>query len=224
VTKHGGESKYRVVRLSADYNKIKASPELTSLGPLEAILAGRLMELIERVDTGDMPERMQALRDEWIEFKRTHPNIDTMYPHESAKKSFAKIDEIMDRVYHDYKAWEQILDVVEQKRKLSETKIKLLKELKVLIGADDAYKLVAQLLAVVTKVVDDPNAIRQIQYEFAKAVGDLDIPESPDGGGQTIDLDARPVDRGEFLHTRDSQRSETTGENPPDPVPAGLPE
>jgi hypothetical protein len=221
VSKKKKKQKNLSTNLAQKYLDIKANPEYASLAPLDTIITGRLMELVERVAKEDYPNRIEEFFKAWDDFKRTHPMIEQYFHTDSAKKAYNRLEELRDANFHDYEAWKQIIQLADEKRKLSESRMKILKDMKALMSADEVYELSAKLLASVTKVIDDPRIIQAIRYEFAKILGDGHIEEPPKGGGEVIDLEPSGMDRGQILHTGDAESPDLQGENIPPTVPEG---
>lgn len=142
----------------------------------------RVLQLLERVDHGDVPERMGALYSLFQDVKAAQgKNEAEMYAALSA------MDNVFESVYHDYKAWEQIVEILDMRRKLIDSEIKVVKDLKAILTAEQAKNLVGKLLAVCLEEVKDPKALRRINYRFSKLIGENDLGNVDD---DVIDLDA----------------------------------
>ena len=71
----------------------------------------------------------------------------------------AALDAEFEKAYHDYAAWKQMFEALALDSKMVESEVKIVKEIKAIITAEDAYELSAKLLAAVMRVVDDPKKI-----------------------------------------------------------------
>jgi hypothetical protein len=86
-----------------------------------------------------------------------------------------EIDEQFEAAREDYMAWEQMFNALDLDRKMVDSEVKVAKEIQAILTAEDAYELVAKLLASVIQVVNDPNQLKRIQYEFTRIVGDTPV-------------------------------------------------
>lgn len=136
------------------------------------VIDARVLELMERVDADEAPERMRRLCRLWADLKEARRNEKAG----DVASILGAMDAEFEKAYHDYAAWEQITELFDLRRKLVDSEIKVVKELKAILTAEQAYKLVAKLLAVCIRVVKDPKQLRQINYEFSKIIGEHDLP------------------------------------------------
>jgi hypothetical protein len=95
-----------------------------------------------------------------------------------------EIDEQFAAAREDYLSWEQMFNAIDVRRKMVDSEVKVAKDIQAILTAEDAYELVAKLLACVIQIENDPNKLKQIQYEFTRIVGD-----TPVGSKDTIDAE-----------------------------------
>lgn len=173
---------------------------LTSMRPALAVVRERVFQLLDRIEENHEVDRIRKLKSIWETFKNSRE-------YDVQMKARKALDEEFEKAYHDYKSWEEIYKALDLERKLSETEIKIIKDLHSMLTAEDAYHLVAQLLAAVFEVVDDPQQIKAIQYKFTSIIGDGNIIEAGEPSGEDIN-EIRPseLDREELLHTGDAER------------------
>ena len=102
-----------------------------------------------------------------------------------------QIDDEFEKAYHDYAAWEQMFSVLDLRRKMVESEVKIAKDIQAMMTAEDGYELVAQIFAAIIRIVNKfelgPKVLKAFQYEFTKIIGDEPIGENQAGSGDIID-------------------------------------
>lgn len=161
------------------YSMILNSPEVMSNRHTVQIVDQRILQLIERVDNDDAPDRMAVLYDLFQQVKAAKGrNEAQMYA------VLGAMDMEFEKVYHDYAAWKEIRENIDLRRKLIDSEVKVIKDMKAILTAEQAYNLVAKLQAVVLKHVRDPKVLRRINYDFSRLIGEHDLSSS-----DTIDIE-----------------------------------
>jgi len=176
----GAGSSFPLMRLAAKNNEMKKDGRILSNRHSMEIIRRRVDQLIERVDMNDAPDRLNQLHKMWekyIGMARDGRSAEAMI-------EATKIDLIFKAAREDYVVWEQMFHALDLDRKMVESEVKVAKEIHAILTAEDAYDLVAKLLASVIQIVDDPNKLKQIQFEFVRITGD-----TPIGSEQPIDLE-----------------------------------
>lgn len=201
----GNRSQFPISRLASRYVDMTTDGRILSNRNSIQIIEQRIIQLAERIDVDEAPDRVAKLFELWQEYtdaKSHGRSID-----ESRLES--QLDEEFEKIYHDYAAWGQLMGVLDLRRKMVESEVRIAKELNAILTAEAAYELVAQLLAAVLKAVDDPKKVKQIQYEFSRIIGDVSDPaaerfeQDAFGGSGEADLERGGLDREEFLYTGD---------------------
>lgn len=204
----GSGSSFPLTRLAAAYNRQLTNGVVLSNRAAVDIIDIRIKQLLERVDVEEAPNRVHKLYDLWMEFKATTAGSTD---HLLAEK---ELDATFERVYHEYKSWEQIFEALDLRGKTTDREIKALREIKAIMTAEDGYQLAAKMMAAVIRVIgDDPKKIKQVQYEFSRLIGESsDLvteghSEDVGGSGETIGGEARSgdVDQEELLYSRDEE-------------------
>jgi len=150
------------------------------------LLDQRVGQLLERIDQDDTPDRIKALYDLFQDVKAAQGrNEARMYA------SLNLMDIEFEKVYHDYEAWNQIIEILDMRRKLVDSEVKVIKDMKAILTAEQAKNLVGKLLAVCIEEVRDPKALRRINYKFARLIGENDLEDVDE---DVIDLDAEKED------------------------------
>ena len=174
----GAGSSFPLTRLAAKYNQMKSDGRILSNRHSIEIIRHRVEQLVERIDANDAPDRFNKLHKLWNEmlsFEGKGNGIEVT-------RLKTEITEQFEMAREDYLAWEQMFHALDLDRKMVDSEVKVAKDIQAILTAEDAYELVAKLLGSVIQVVDDPNQLKRIQYEFAKIVGD-----TPVGKEQAID-------------------------------------
>ena len=167
----GTGSSFPLTRLAAKYNQMKTDGRILSNRHSIEIIRHRVEQLIERIDANDAPDRLNKIHRLWGVFSEQYSkgnNID-------ATLTMKEIDDQFAAAREDYLAWEQMFHALDLDRKMVDSEVKVAKDIQAILTAEDAYELVAKLLGSVIQVVDDPNQLKRIQYEFAKIVGDTPV-------------------------------------------------
>lgn len=183
----GSGSSFPIMRLAAKYNEARRNGQLLSNRHAVDTIDDRIVQLMERIDIEQSPERMKTLHDLWqqfIQYEKTGNETEKLITRN-------QIDIEFEKAYHDYMAWNQIFSAFDLRRKMVESEVKILKEIRGVISAEDAYELSAKLLAATIRVIgDDPKKLKQVQYEFARIIGEPsdnaaeEYDGAVDGGGE----------------------------------------
>lgn len=180
----GSGSSFPLTRLASKYNQMMKNGQVLSNRAAIDVIDGRIQQLLERIDFDEAPDRTRKLYELWNEFTAA----------EGVEAAVLKkqISDEFEKVYHDYMAWEQIFAALDLRGKSVEREVKVLKEIKAIMTAEDGYELAAKMMAAVMRVVgDDPKKIKQVQYEFSRITGESsDLVteghyEDVGGGGET---------------------------------------
>lgn len=135
----------------------------------------RVLQLLERLDNDETPDKLATLYALFQDVKAAKgKNEAAMYAALSA------MDIEFEKVYHDYQAWKQIVEILDMRRKLIDSEIKVVKDLKAILTAEQAYNLVAKLQAAVLRHVRDPKTLRRINYDFSRLIGEHNLAQSAD--------------------------------------------
>lgn len=161
-------AKFPLVKLADRYLEMRSDGRILSNRASIEIVRERIQQLLERVDVKDAPDRLVKIGNYWGEYmeNKIHGNQGEM------AKLERKISAEVVAAREDYMIWTQMFEAIDLDSKLVEREIKVVKEIRAFLTAEQAYDLVAKLLAVVTDVVDDPQKLKVIQYRFTKLIGD----------------------------------------------------
>jgi hypothetical protein len=165
----GASSSFPLTRLAAKYNQMTTEGRILSNRAAIEVIDLRVKQLLERVDVDEAPERVAKLYDLWTKMREHQSN-----GRETEAMALAiEIDTQFEKVYHDYQAWTQIFQALDLRGRSVEREVKILKEIRAVMTAEDAYQMIAKLLGSVMRVIgDEPAKLKQVQYEFARIIGE----------------------------------------------------
>lgn len=190
----GKQSKSLIPRMASKYlEQTNDSMYMLNKKSIDLIDA-RILELLDRTDSESSPERMERIVNLWREFRATVPNIvGFINQDKQASKAFYSLEAEIEAAFHDYAAWRQIFEALELRRKHTESEMKILKDMKALMTAEEGMELASQLFAAILKVLkDEPKGqtyIHLIRIEFERITGAGDISETSPGREEIIDID-----------------------------------
>lgn len=183
----GDHSRFKLTRLAAKYAEMQQSGRILTNRLNIQLVRTRIEQLAERIDANAAPERLQILADLWDKYLHA--------PNSQIPGLRLQISEEFDKVRHDYSAWQQIFEAVKLDSELVETEVSILKTMRALLSAEDAYQLVATLQAAVFRAIsymgdEVPLAVRsrllkRIEYEFTRIIGEE--PESSEGADDSVE-------------------------------------
>jgi len=189
----GRHSKFLTETLAAKYQEARHDPEILAHRDDLALIEARIEQLLERtLNKKERPEAWAKLREKMGELTEAAHGNNTG---EMMKVSM-QIEKIFDGVEHDYLAWNQIFGLMEERRKIGESEQKRLIAMKQMIKAEDAMKLIGQVLAIIKKHLVEGKSPKEIYaaigYEFALLTGELTgtvgkEDSRGDGGGSDSD-------------------------------------
>jgi len=157
------------------------------------LVDARVVDLLERTDSEASPERVARIIKYWKELNEAVPGLKyDVVDDQQAYKAYVALDNEIDAAFHDYAAWKQIFEALELRRRHTESEMKILKDMKALMTAEDGMELVAQLFAAIMKVLRDepkgPDYIHLIRIEFDRITGAAVVGETETGSGEVVDI------------------------------------
>lgn len=191
--KTGSQSRSMITKMASKYlEQTKSTPYMMNRKSID-LLDARVMDLLDRTDSESSPERMKRIIGLWQDFKAAVPGLKNFVrADDKATKAFDALEAEMEAAYHDYAAWSQIFEALELRRKHTESEVKILKDMRALMTAEEGMELAAQLFAAIIKVLRDvphgQDYIFLIKLEFERITGAGDISEVRTGSGEIIDL------------------------------------
>lgn len=185
---------FPLVKLAERYGKMLKDARMLSVRASIEVVRGRIQQLAERIDFNDAPDRLEKLSELWDEYmdaKKAGKSLELI-------KLEMKLSSQFDKARADYAAWEQMMLAIDLDRKLVESEVKVVKEIKAILTAEDAYELIAKILAIILRIFpDDKLKLKQVQYEFTKLIGDQPVDIGNPGEHTTESVASRrgnPID------------------------------
>lgn len=160
-----------LLTIAQKYKKMLSNGRILSNRAAMEVLDNRVRQLADRIDVNDAPDRMMRLQALYQEFRSAYK----AERYSDQVVAMAKLDDEFQRAHDDYKAWEQLMQLFDLRRKMVDSEVKTIKQIKAILTAEDAHDLVAKLLAVVLRVVQDPIKLRIIHFEFSKIIGENNL-------------------------------------------------
>lgn len=212
-------SQFPITRLAARYRKMMQDGRFLSNRASIGVVRDRLEQLLERIEENKDPDRVQTLFKLWEKFKEADA-LDVF----TLKK---QIDAEFQKAYEDYKSWDQMERFLDLDRKMIESEVKIAKDLRAIMTAEDAYQLTARIWASVIEAVRQSDVtdkkkaeiLKRIEYEIVNIIGEdarrgegsddgvIDGSADEVFGGSEEDGVSRSsgLDREELLHPRDEE-------------------
>lgn len=162
----GRYSKYLPARLAGRYEESSKDTKLLALREEVSLVDTRLADLLKRVDTNEAGYW-------WKELQRVHKEYQEAVGKSdipAMSRSLAELWHIIKAGVSDYAAWNEVYNVLEQRRKLVESERKRLVEMQMVITSERAMLLISALVSVVQDHVTDPKVIAAISADVGKLI------------------------------------------------------
>lgn len=156
--KAGRYSKYIPDRLSTKYNESLSDPKLLEMREEVALIDGRLSELLTNLQKGDTKTLWTKLQKAWGSYKSASDDKAVFY--------LMEIGELIKNGNEAYALWDEVYQVVEQRRRVVESERKRLVEMQQTITNDRAMILIGALLGIIKEHVRDTTTLRAISNDI----------------------------------------------------------
>jgi hypothetical protein len=163
---HGRYSKHLPARLAERYGEALSDPELLALREEVALTDARIADLLKRVDTGESGRLWRGLGAAWKDFTKARHGKDT----DGMAAALDKVGGLIGRGQADYATWGEIGGLLDQRRRLVESERKRLVEMQQVITAEKAMILLAAVVDVIRKNIDDRDVIAAISADIRRIV------------------------------------------------------
>ena len=154
----GRYSKVLPARLAGRYEEALANPDLLALRDDIAVIDARLAEMLGDLDASGGAATWEALAEEMNAFEAALKTSDTR----GMTRGLTAMRRLVGQGAAEGEKWEQIALWMERKRKLSETERRLLVDMQQVITAEKAMVLMAALVDIVRRHVDDRSILAAI--------------------------------------------------------------
>jgi hypothetical protein len=169
---HGRYSSRLPERLAGRYGEALRDAKLFELRDEVALIGTRTGELVERIDTGESAQRWKALQMAYTNLKAATRSSDKG----AFVAAMAALEVAIEAGGQDYQTWREIVELTEQRRKLSESERKYQIAAQQMITAERAMVLLAAVVDVIRRHVDDREVLSLISSELrALTMVDADV-------------------------------------------------
>jgi len=160
----GRYSKNLPDRLAERYEQSRNDTELLAMREDISLIDARISDILKRVDTGEAGAVWKKARDVYDELVDALAKKDAVLASAKTKT----LGDVIKRGQSDYAAWNEIVSLVDQRRKLIEAEQKRLVAANYILKVEEATLLMSALAAAVKKYVPDSNVLFQINQEFIR--------------------------------------------------------
>jgi hypothetical protein len=166
--KDGRHSKVLPTRLAAQYDAAQRDPDLLNLKHEIALVDARLAELVERIDLDGAGALwgMVALVHHAMNEAVDADDLDEL------KQLVDRLGTVIGRAAADRQAWEAILPVVEQRRRLVQSEARRRVAMQDMVTTEHQLVLLGRVAAIVKRWVHDSVALAGIAADLRGLVGD----------------------------------------------------
>lgn len=164
--RHGRYSKSLPDRLVSRYQDSLSDPELLNLTDEIALVDSRLAELVNRQDS-------KASAKVWNELVEGYNNLAYAFDRNDTKRMktiLIDIGKVVLQAEYDYRNWDEIRALIDQRRQLVESRRKHLIEMQQMLKVEDAMTLVAALLSSIKEHIKDKNALNAISADIRRLI------------------------------------------------------
>jgi hypothetical protein len=165
-TTHGRYSKDLPTRLAARYEEAANDPDLLQLDSEIHLTDAMIRERLSTLDTGESGRLWKALKQEWTTFALARRSGDTA----GMTESLAQIEALINRGVADWSARQEVLDMVERRRKLVDSEGKRRVQMQQMITPDRAMLLVSALADTVMRHVSDADIRAAIARDVERLI------------------------------------------------------
>lgn len=159
---HGRYSKRLPDRLAARYRESQRDPRLLELRDEINLLDARLGELLDHLPTGE-----SGLR--WRQVQMAFDNMTAVIAGGDAELFRLALDRLSRAVRggdHEYQVWQEICQVIEQRKRLVESERKRLVDMQQMITAEHAFGLMTSIAAIIREYVRDGATLAAISTKL----------------------------------------------------------
>jgi hypothetical protein len=155
-------------RLAAEYERAAHDPEPLALRYELAIVDVRLHDLLGRVEVGEAGRLWRQARAAWQIIKHVQTEGRPLVQTGAARE----LDRLLAQAVGDDAAWHEILQLIEQRRKLVEAEAKRLVAMQQMMTREEAMRWVDTIVAILTRHVADRETLKKISLDLNALVSD----------------------------------------------------
>ena len=166
--------KYLPARIADAYLRTLSDEDILSSRDSIALVDARVADLLKIVNSGESGKLWNILRETTFELKQAQLAGDK----DGARGLLAKLLNLIEAGYNDYLAWREVFDLIESRRKLTESEQKRLISLQQVFTADQGIKLIRFILIIIRKHVKDPAILQAISDDISEKLATTLNPHS----------------------------------------------
>ena len=164
--KTGRHSKHLPERMAEKYQESINDPELLALDAEISLVDARLEDLLSRVDTGESGALWKTAQSVFFDFRNANASGDQ----DKMTVALTELNRILNLGVDDYKAWDEIGNMLEQRRKLSESERKRRMDMEVVITVERQMVLLGAVVALIKDNVTDRKSLQAISTGLGELV------------------------------------------------------
>jgi len=159
---HGRYSKFLPSRVFAAYEAAAHDPQLLELRREIALTDARIIDLLQRVDSGESGAlwRQAQLAMAGFRLAQAKGDVDGM------QRAIGRVEQLVTQGHADYAAWDEVLALIEQRRKLVESEQRRLTLTTTSLSVEQAMTMLAQVTATLQKHITDRGVLQAIALDL----------------------------------------------------------
>lgn len=163
---HGRYSKYLPRNLLTKYIEAQEDDDLYSLRPEISLLDARIASLVEQLTMGDGSKFIEDIEKLLMTLQGFILVDEEDRTEEDLKVISDKLTGVLSEAKNERRRWQEIYDVIDNRRKLVESDRKRELEAQKYITEKQAQLMMQVIISVIRNNVDDPNILRRISTEL----------------------------------------------------------
>lgn len=156
----GRWSKFLPNRLAEKYQEAAKDPELLNLRHDIGLIDARMSDVLSRVDTGEAGSMWRQAKDYFNAIQAAVAESDPI----KMRISMNQLDETLGKGLGDWAAWNEVIGLVEQRRKLVDTERKRLVDMNQMITTEKAIMMITAITNIIREKVKDKETMNAIIY------------------------------------------------------------
>jgi hypothetical protein len=153
-------------RLAAEYERAAHDPEPLTLRHALAIVDVRINDLLGRVEVGGAGRLWRHARAAWQTMKRVQAEGRPLLQTRAARE----LDGLLEQAVGDDAAWHEIIQLIEQRRKLVEAETKRLVAMQQMMTTEEAMLWLGAVVAILKRHIADRETLQQISLDLSALV------------------------------------------------------
>lgn len=171
----GRYSKYLPSQLDTIYREALANPELIEMGDHIALLESRMQQLLAGTAEGSPQPKWSQIRDLFADLATAVLTGES----DKVNPALEQMQALVDAGMKWDTTWNQIGDLMEQLRKMTDTEVKRKKELNQMIPVERVIIMMAAVATAVKRNVKDPDQVAAVYRELEMLHSSDRVPGNP---------------------------------------------